>query len=270
MSRTSASLRLALTCVPSARMRSAPYAVFTTRSRPTPRCTTIAPICPSGAGSTAKSSGAVAEHVQPAASAASRMARNLKACLVARRVSRVVDLRRELGAAHAHDRRRGADLHRLRRLLHHFPGDGREAALLQVAFELAHVRRGVEAVLVDCEHAVRADRDEAVVGEGHARRAVGAGDDHIRGLHRRADRRRELLAPALDLHTALRNLDAAYISRHCRTRYRQGRRHDPYVAHDHLLRKPAERLALSRPSNAKIRRGLPVNLVPTTLGMIPL
>src|SRR5689334_5477470 len=65
------------------------------------------------------------------------------------------DFDNELGAAHAHDGRRRADLHGFGRLLHHLAGDRRQPPLAQVPLELALVGGGVEAVLVDGEDAVR-------------------------------------------------------------------------------------------------------------------
>src|SRR5258706_10850609 len=88
--------------------------------------TTTAPTWPSDVGTTANNAGVGAE-AQPAARAASaRSARNFKGTLF----GFLVDLDHELGAAHAHDRGRRADLHRFRRLLHHLAGNRGEAPLL--------------------------------------------------------------------------------------------------------------------------------------------
>src|SRR5690348_7576311 len=130
----------------------------------------MVPTCPSAPGTTANISGAtcfgaLAQAATRAATATSASDRNGKALLLG-------DFDHELRAAHAHDGGRRADLHGLGRLLHHLPGDRREAPLVEVAQELALVGGAVEAVLVDGEDAVGTDRHEAVVGEGHAGRAV--------------------------------------------------------------------------------------------------
>src|SRR3982751_5796427 len=72
---------------------------------------------------------------------------------------RLVDLDDEFGAAHAHDGGRGADLHRLGRLLDDAARDHRERALGKRAVELAGVRGGIEDVAVDREAAVGTDRE---------------------------------------------------------------------------------------------------------------
>src|SRR5947209_8237909 len=127
--------------------------------------TTIAPMWPSGAGTTAKSSGLTGAGGLEAHAAASSAAAARTGSLKGPARLLLVDLDEEFRAAHAHDRRRGADLHRLGRLLDHLARHRGKAALPEVALEFALVGGAVEAVLVDREHAVRADGDEAVVGE---------------------------------------------------------------------------------------------------------
>src|SRR5687767_9294566 len=95
--------------------------------------TTILPTCPSEPGTTTKSAGWIGAHPHNAA-ATSRSAAAVRKGLF---LGRFVHLDDEFGSTHAHDGRRRADLHRLRRLLHHLAGHRGEAALAQVAFELA-------------------------------------------------------------------------------------------------------------------------------------
>src|SRR5690348_12962099 len=211
---TSASLSVSAWSVPSAASCWAPYAAWITRwSR---SCsTTMVPMWPSGAGSTAKSAGVTGCEAQPAArAAATRAAASLpkESCLRTLRDG-LVHLHDELGAAHAHDRRGRADLHRLGRLLDHLAGDGGEPPPGERPLELARVGRGVERVLVDREGARGADGDEAVVAEGDAGGAVGAGDDHVRGPHRRPDRRGDALRAALDRDRAVRDLHQPDVGR---------------------------------------------------------
>src|SRR3954454_19282573 len=102
-------------------------------------------MCPSAAGTTAKRAGWMGAQAL-AATAVNRIATRKRIRKLLLR--RLVDLDHELRAAHAHDGGRRADLHRFGRLLDHLAGDRGKAALAQVAFELARVRRGVELVLV--------------------------------------------------------------------------------------------------------------------------
>src|SRR5512146_294382 len=106
-----------------------------------PACSTaMAPTWPSGAGRTANSAGVTGCEAQPAASAAARTtARNLAKAILGSGGGRLVDLDHELGAADAHDRRRRADFHGFRRLLHHLSGHRGEAPLAEGALELAGV-----------------------------------------------------------------------------------------------------------------------------------
>src|SRR5207244_13425644 len=98
-------------------------------------------------------------------------------------------------------------LHRLRRLLGELAGNDRQRALLERALEGPLVSRRVEDEAVDREHAVRAHGEQAVVAEADTRRAVGARDHEITLPDDAADRRRQALARALDLHHTLRDLD---------------------------------------------------------------
>src|SRR5258706_1195071 len=151
-------------------MRCAPYAESRTFS--VHQCfTTTAPIWPSAAGTTATSCG-VAQPARTAAAASAAKSFKAKSGLG-------VDLHQEFGAAHAHDRRRRADLHRFGRLLHHLAGDRGEASLLEGALELARAGGRVEAVLVDREDAALADGNDADVGERDAGPSVGARHEHI-------------------------------------------------------------------------------------------
>src|SRR4051812_37100305 len=107
-------------------MRSVAYALLMTCSDCGP-FTTIVPTWPSGAGRTAKISGALsgARRTFASQTASRNTARKFKAGYL----FFVVDLDHEFRAAHAHDRRRRADLHRFGRLLHHLARDRREPPL---------------------------------------------------------------------------------------------------------------------------------------------
>src|SRR6185437_10870416 len=123
-------------------MRSTPYASWITRSRPPSGWTTMVPTWPSAAlGTTANIS--VATCLVVFAHAAARAATAMSA---SQRIGKDLVLRdfdHELRAAHAHDGRRGADLHGFGGLLHHLPGDRGEPPLAQVPLELALVGGGV-------------------------------------------------------------------------------------------------------------------------------
>ncbi len=67
---------------------------------------------------------------------------------------------------------------------------------------MARVGRGVEGVAIDLQHAVRTEREKAIVGESEADGAVRARHQSIALLHARADLRRELPAVALDMRAA--------------------------------------------------------------------
>src|SRR5262245_17594816 len=114
------------------------------------RETTMEPTWPSLPGPTTKSSGATGfggAEAQPATrKTRARAARafNEPGSLPC---GLVVHLDDELGAAHAHHGRRGADLHRLGRLLDHLARHRGELALLERALELPGVGGGVERVL---------------------------------------------------------------------------------------------------------------------------
>src|SRR5882672_7959897 len=107
---------------------------------------------------------------------------------------RFVNFDDELGAAHAHDCCWRLNPHRFRRLLDDLAGDHRERAL---------VGGTVEHEALDHQFAVGARRQQAVVLEGDAHRAIGAGLYDIERLDRGTDRRRKALAVAFDLHLAL-------------------------------------------------------------------
>src|SRR6185369_672794 len=92
-----------------------------------PRVTTILPMWPSAAGTTTKSAGVTgALQAHPAA----RAARSSNASLSNCSALGLVDLDHEFRAAHTHDRRRSADLHRFGRLLDHLARHRGESALL--------------------------------------------------------------------------------------------------------------------------------------------
>jgi hypothetical protein len=71
--------------------------------------------------------------------------------------------------------------------------------------------RLIEAVAVDREHAVGADRDSRVVGERHAGARVGAGDDRIARPDRGVDRTCDALSAAFDVHRTGRDFYASDI-----------------------------------------------------------
>src|SRR5207237_3014230 len=100
---------------------------------------------------------------------------------------------KELGPAHAENRRRRLDLHRLGRLLGQLAGNDGQGPLLQRAVEGALVGRRVEHETIDREHAVRTDRDQTVVAERDTDRAIRPRDHHVAWLHDLTDVGGELL-----------------------------------------------------------------------------
>ena len=107
----------------------------------------------------------------------------------------------------------GAHAHRLRRALHHPAGNHRERAALERGIELPVVGGAVEGVAIDRERAARAERKKAVVEEGDADGAVGAGDQDIGLPDPHAGRGREALPVALDVHRAAQVLDLPDVAR---------------------------------------------------------
>src|SRR6266850_7438234 len=120
---------------------------------------------------------------------------------------RFVNFDDELGAANAHDCCWRFNPHRFRRLLDDLAGDHRERALLQRRIELALVGGTVEHEALDHQFAAGARRQQAVVLEGDAHRAIGAGLYDVARLDRGTDRSGKALAVAFDLHLALRHFD---------------------------------------------------------------
>src|SRR5258708_3737814 len=121
---------------------------------------------------------------------------------------RLVNFDDELGAAYAHDCRRRFHAHGFGRLLDDLAGDHRERALLQRGIKLALVGSAVEHETLDHQFAVGARRQQAVVLERDAHRAIGAGFHGIARLDYGADRRGKALAVAFNLYVALRHFDA--------------------------------------------------------------
>src|SRR5439155_22043205 len=109
--------------------------------------------------------------------------------------------------ANTEKRRLRLDLHRLGRLLGQLAGNDGQGPLLQRAVEVALVGRRVEDEAVDGEHAVRTNRDQAVVAERDTDRAIRPRDHDVALLHDVTDAGGELLAGALDLRRALGDFD---------------------------------------------------------------
>src|SRR5262245_15676061 len=194
------------------------YAVFSTTSRP-PLWTTTAPTPPCCPGRrTTRSAGAAALGTgsgfggsgfaaQAAASAPARRrpARRRRCPPLRRAVARTND---ELRAANPEDRGRRLDAHGIGRLLGDAPRHDGERPLREGRLE-----RGRLVVLVDealdRQHAVRASREERVIGQRDPDRPVRPGHERV-GLPDAAADERELPLPgAVDVDRALHGLDPA-------------------------------------------------------------
>src|ERR1043166_459563 len=143
----------------------------------------------------------------------------------------------ERGTADAEHRARRLDLHRAGVLPGQLAGAHHHGALLELCREASLQVLRIEEIGIDCDVAVRADRERCVVAERDAEAAVGAGLEHVVLENVVAELDRGGGAAAHDRHLAGDDLgpaDRRAGRRSCRRRGLGRNHHHQHTQHSHL------------------------------------